>query len=128
MSEDLFGNEVDDSTAERQPRSAPNDMRVVLRVIELAVSENGYLVSRSRVLRRVDKDTAQTVARWESVAVLHLIDTGHFKVGGTHQVRCGAVRQAASAVLVPKSTRAMLSRLRALHPGSVQHGTPARTA
>ena len=128
MSEDLFGNEVEGQATERQPRPAPNDMRTVLRVIEHAVSENGYLVARSRVLRRVEEDRAQPVARWESVAVLHLLDTGHFKLGGTHQVRCGAVRLAASSVLVPKPTRAMLSRLRALHPGSVQHARPAGIA
>lgn len=119
MSTDLFGNEVE-ATPAVPASSAPavNNLRVVTDVLNRAVSESGYVVAgpSRRVYRRVDKETMKQVPGWELNAVLQLIDRGQLSIGGTHVLRCGAVRRSVNSVLVPKSTRLMLSRWNALKP------------
>ncbi|MDX8146504.1 hypothetical protein SK854_30625 [Lentzea sp. BCCO 10_0061] len=119
MSTDLFGNEVEPAaTSTVAARPAVNDLRTVTEVLNRAVSDCGYMVaSTSRtVFRRVDKEKISRVPAWESNAVVQLVDNGQLTIGGTHLLRCGAVRQPVRSVLVPKPTRLMLSRWNALKP------------
>ncbi|WP_143022466.1 hypothetical protein [Lentzea jiangxiensis] len=119
MSADLFGNEAEDVAAPAvAARPVVNDLRTVTEVLNRAVSDCGYVVaSTSRtVFRRVDKDKISRVPAWEANAVVQLVDNGQLVIGGTHQLRCGAVRQPVRSVLVPKPTRLMLSRWNALKP------------
>ncbi|RAS62955.1 hypothetical protein C8D87_107103 [Lentzea atacamensis] len=119
MSADLFGNEVEPTAVPVvTARPAVNDLRVVTEVLNRAVSESGYVVAGAarRVFRRVDKDKISRVPAWESNAVVQLVDNGQLTIGGSHLLRCGAVRQSVNSVLVPKSTRLMLSRWNALKP------------
>jgi hypothetical protein len=119
VSADLFGNEVEPAAAPAAAaRPVTNDLRVVTEVLNRAVSDCGYLVAgRSwRVYRRIDKETMKLATAWELRTVAQLIDSGQLTIGGTHLLRCGAVRQSVNSVLVPKSTRLMLSRWNALKP------------
>lgn len=128
MSEDLFGNEITDSpTAPAEPRTVTNDMAAVMTVLGHAVEEYGYLLAgpSRRVMRKTDKDVMKPVPRWEADLVHQLIETKRLTVGGTHFMRCGAVSSHAHSVLVPKTTRADLSRWRALKTPSTWN---ARTA
>ncbi|SDP60891.1 hypothetical protein [Lentzea jiangxiensis] len=119
MSADLFGNEVEPTTAPAAAaRSVTNDLRVVTEVLNRAVSDCGYVVASTArtVFRRVDKEKISRIPAWEASAVVQLVDNGKLVIGGTHLLRCGAVRQSVRSVLVPKSTRLMLSRWNALKP------------
>lgn len=119
MSADLFGNEVEPAaTSAVIARPVVNDLRVVTEILNRAVSDCGYVVAGAarRVFRRVDKEKMSRVPAWESNAVVQLVDSGQLTIGGTHLLRCGAVRQSVNSVLVPKSTRLMLSRWNALKP------------
>ena len=115
--EDLFGNEVPDVPLSRETsRRITNDMNQVMTVLERACSEAGYFVGpRSRVFRAIEKGVVKPVPLWESGAVLQLVASGQLtQGGGTHLVRCGAVRSQVHAVLVPRSTRNQLARWKAL--------------
>jgi hypothetical protein len=117
MTEDLFGNEVDDaSAAPVKPRAVTNDMAAVMTVLGHAVDEFGYLLAgpSRRVMRKNDKDTMRPVPRWEADVVHQLIESGQLTVGGTHFMRCGAVSGHAHSVLVSKPTRLRLNRWQAL--------------
>lgn len=117
MSVDLFGNEVEPAASPVVSRAPDiNDMRVIVEVLNRAVSETGYVVAgpSRRVYRRVEKDRMRQVPQWELNAVLQLVDSGQLSIGGTHALRCGAVRQSANSVLVPKPTRQSLMRWNAL--------------
>jgi hypothetical protein len=119
MGKDLFGNEIppgnghEDSSTKRP---MVNDMKVITDVLTTATSEQGYVIAgrTRRVFRRVDKEAMKPIPAWESNAVHQLIDSGQLTLGGNHVLRCGAVRGSATSVLVPKATRAQLSRWGAL--------------
>lgn len=117
MTEDLFGNEVTESPAAAgKLRQITNDMSTVMTVLSRAQDEFGYLLAgpTRQVFRRCDREKMRPLPRWEAGAVHQLIETGQLTVGGTHFMRCGAVRGHANSVLVPKSTRDQLARWRAL--------------
>ncbi|XVV03369.1 hypothetical protein ACQPW3_39590 [Actinosynnema sp. CA-248983] len=117
MSTDLFGNEVPDvPLSQETSRRITNDMGQVMAALERACAEHGYVVSvlSRKVFRRVDKEKMRSVPVWESTTVLQLLDRGLLNEGGTHLLRCGAVRSGVRSVLVPKSSRQMLSRWKAL--------------
>ncbi|WP_439664149.1 hypothetical protein ACSHWB_23505 [Lentzea sp. HUAS TT2] len=120
MSTDLFGNEIDTAPAASPASAAPvvNDMRVIMDVLNRAVDEPGYAIAgpTRRVYRRTNNKTMKHVPRWELEAVLQLIDSGQLIIGGTHVLRCGAIRQAVNSVLVPTITRQKLKRWNALKP------------
>ncbi|WP_146231345.1 hypothetical protein [Lentzea atacamensis] len=103
-------------------------MRMITEVLNRAVSDFGYVIAgpARRVYRRVDKDHMKQVPAWELNAVLQLIDGGQLSVGGTHLLRCGAVRRSANSVLVSKSTRSMLSRWNALKPFEKSSGSKSK--
>ncbi|GHH59796.1 hypothetical protein [Lentzea cavernae] len=125
MPTDLFGFE-NEPVAAPVPPSSPvtNDMRVIMDVLNRAVMETGYVLAGAsrRVYRRIGKDGMKRVPQWELDAVLQCIDSGQLTVGGTHLLRCGAVRQSASSVTVPKATRQKVMRWNSLMP---LVGTPA---
>jgi len=129
MPEDLFGEEVPDTadTAPSTPRQVTNNMAAVMTVLDHAVDEFGYLLAgpSRRVMRKTDKELMKPVPRWEADLVHQLIKAGQLTIGGTHFMRCGAVSGQAHSVLVPKATRAQLSRWRAL---KTPRGWAARTA
>jgi len=116
--EDLFGNEVADTTpvTPSKPRPVVNDMVAVMEVLGHAVDEFGYMLAGQsrRVMRKTDKDVMKPVPMWEANVVHQLIDSGQLTIGGTHFMRCGAVSGFAHSVLVPKPTRLQLSRWRTL--------------
>jgi hypothetical protein len=118
MAEDLFGDEITDTTpaAPSKPRPVVNDMTAVMTVLGHAVDEFGYLLTgpSRRVMRKSDKTTMRPIPMWEANLVHQLLDSGQLTIGGTHFMRCGAVSGHAYSVLVPKSTRLRLSRWRAL--------------
>lgn len=117
MSTDLFGNEVPEvPLSEETSRRITNDMSQVMTVLERACAEHGYVASvlSRKVFRRVDKETMRPVPAWESTAVLQLLDRGLLNEGGTHLLRSGAVRFGVRSVLVPKWSRLMLARWKAL--------------
>lgn len=117
MSEDLFGNEVPDVPVSGETsRRITNDMSQVMTVLERACSDAGYFIgSRSRVFRLVEKGVMKPVPLWESGVVLQLVASGQLvRGGGTHMLRCGAVRSQVHAVLVSKSSRNQLARWKAL--------------
>jgi hypothetical protein len=116
MTEDLFGNAIEDTGPQGKPRPVTNDMGTVVTVLDRAVSTEGYLLAgpSRRVMRRCDKQTMQPVPLWEANAVHQLIDSGQLTLGGTHFMKCGAVSGHAHSVLVPKPTRDRLNRWQAL--------------
>ncbi|MFC0071961.1 hypothetical protein ACFFQW_49840, partial [Umezawaea endophytica] len=86
MSEDLFGNEVEDTTtSQSKPRPVVNDMAAVMTVLGHAVDEFGYLLAgpSRRVMRRRDKATMRPVPMWEANVVHQLLDAGQLTIGGT---------------------------------------------
>jgi hypothetical protein len=116
---DLFGAPVDTGTIEAgKLRSLTNDMDAVITVLTRASGENKYLISQRgvRLFRRVDRERMRPVPRWEADLVTQLIDSGHLRLGGSHVLRCGAVRSPVASVLASKATRDQLARWRAMKP------------
>lgn len=99
-------------------RPAPvNDVRRIEIVLAAAV-RLGYVVGpgeriakrtgATRVIRLVDAD--------EAAAVRQLIASRHLIVGGTHAFKLGRTTVGARSVLVPESTRFLVSRWRSYRP------------
>ncbi|MCS7484404.1 hypothetical protein ACFFQW_34310 [Umezawaea endophytica] len=117
MAEDLFGNDVPDTSVPAgQPRPVTNDMSAVMTVLGRAEDLFGYVLAGAsrQVFRRCGGDRMRPIPRWEAAVVHQLIEVGQLTVGGTHFLRCGAVRGHANSVLMPKTTRLQLGRWRAL--------------
>lgn len=115
---DLFGFESQDPAPPARSSVVTNDMRVIMHVLNYAAMETGYVLAGAsrRVYRRSGKDGMKRVPQWELNAVLQCIDSGQLTTGGTHMLRCGAVRQSATSVTVPKATRVKVQRWNALKP------------
>ncbi|WP_106185610.1 hypothetical protein [Umezawaea tangerina] len=117
MTEDLFGHDVPDTPAPAgRPRPVTNDMATVMTVLGRAQEEFGYVLAgpSRQVFRRRDRESMRPIPQWEAGAVHQLIEAGQLTVGGTHFLRCGAVRGHANSMLVPRATRDQLARWRAL--------------
>ncbi|ASO21541.1 hypothetical protein FHR81_003184 [Actinoalloteichus hoggarensis] len=118
--EDLFGNAVSEEPKRaRDSSSGVNDMAMVMDVVRTASGGEdsmGYVLAgrNQRVYRRVDRETMTPVPVWEADTVRQCIRSGLLKTGGTHVLRCGAVRGPAVSLLVPKSTRVQLARWQVL--------------
>ncbi|NMH79666.1 hypothetical protein HF577_21550 [Pseudonocardia xinjiangensis] len=58
----------------------------------------------------------EPVPGYEQDTVRQLLDSGHLTTGGTHHVRYGGREGTANSILVPKATRAMVTRWSSLRP------------
>jgi hypothetical protein len=130
MSEDLFGTEIEDKPATKKPK-AVNNLDVVQTVIDRAYSERPYMLigPTGQPHRMGDHGLVKPLIFWEAEALHQLIRQKLLTVGGNHtyDTRYGA--KAGQSVLVPKSTRDMLSRWRALKPlHSNEKATTRRSA
>ena len=114
--------------AQKAPRhGAANDLDLITSVI-CAAQEPGYVligVGERVHLRDPSrgKGFVTAVPRYEADTVAQLVDSGHFKIGGTHVVSDGRREGPARSVLVPAATTAMLVRWAALTPLTPQRGT-----
>jgi hypothetical protein len=117
MSEDLFGTEIEDKPATKKAK-AVNNLETVQTVIERACSERPYMLIglTGQPHRMGDNGIVKPLIYWEAEALHQLIRQKLLTVGGNHtyETRYGA--KTGQAVLVPKKTRDMLSRWRALKP------------
>jgi hypothetical protein len=125
MSEDLFGNPIEDKPAEKKAK-AVNNLEIVQTVIERACSERPYMLIglTGQPHRMGDNGLAKPLIFWEAEALHQLIRQKLLTVGGNHtyETRYGA--KTGQAVLVPRKTRDMLNRWRALKP---LHGNTTTT-
>jgi len=117
MSQDLFGTEVEDKPAAEKPRTT-NNLDVVQTVIDRACSERPYMLIglTGQPHRMGDNKIVKPLIFWEAEALHQLIRQKLLTVGGNHtyETRYGA--KSGQSVLVPRSTRDMLNRWRALKP------------
>jgi hypothetical protein len=101
---------------------ANNDPELVASVVRAAMTR-GYVVigPAQRVFLR-EPGGAQKGGRVEPVpgyeqdTVRQLLDSGHLTTGGTHLVRHAGREGTASSILVPKATRAMVTRWSSMRP------------
>lgn len=125
----LFGRQEPLPTP-RTHRHTTNDLDLVAAVVRLAADPGYVLIGPSeRVYRRdpTTKGAVEAVPAYEQEAVTQLLASGHLSIGGTHRVHHGGREGAASSVLVPKTTRAMVRRWAALQPihgPTGHHSTP----
>jgi hypothetical protein len=117
MSEDLFGTEVEEKSKTTKPKTT-NNLNTVQTVIERACSERPYMLIglTGQPHRMGDNKIVKPLIFWEAEALHQLIRQKLLTVGGNHtyETRYGA--KTGQSVLVPKSTRDMLNRWRALKP------------
>ena len=118
VSEDLFGNTVEEPRPARKVGKAGNDMDTVIKVLERAMSDTGYvLVGPTGQPHRVQPDKRVTPCiYWEASAVHDLIRSSLLKTGGRHWMDTRYGRKPCQSVLVPQSTRHTVSRWKALQP------------
>ena len=102
--------------------AATNDPELVASVVRAALTR-GYVVigHTQRVFLRdpggMQKGgPVEPVPGYEQDTVRQLLDSGHLTTGGTHIVRYAGREGAANSILVPKATRAMITRWTSLRP------------
>jgi hypothetical protein len=117
MSEDLFGNTVEDAPQPPKKPAAP-DMEIVKTVLERARSERPYMLigPTGHVHRMAENNIAKPCIFWEAAAVHHLIGQKLITVGGYHNYETRHGSKSGRSVLVPKATRDMLNRWSHLKP------------
>ncbi|MBN9735886.1 MULTISPECIES: hypothetical protein [unclassified Pseudonocardia] len=114
----LFGEPAVVETAHHGP-AATQDPREVARLVGLAQDPGLFLVERSGQVLRADPaqpGRADPVARHDGDTVAQLLDSGHLKLGGTHHLQHAGNEGPARSVLVPRTTRDMVSRWDHLRP------------
>ena len=83
-------------------------------------TEPGYVVTgpseRVHVREPGSKHDATRVPTYEADAVAQLLESGHFKIGGTHTIRIGHREGPARSVLVTAAAKSMIRRWEALPP------------
>ncbi len=109
---------VPDSAPERP---AINDIELVADVIRAASTRGYVLIGPSQqVFAWVDEKKkgglVERVPTYEQDAVHQLLSSRHLKIGGTHIVRYRDREGPANSVLVPRSSRAMVTRWAAYRP------------
>jgi hypothetical protein len=102
------------------PDSAPaafaiNDVELVADVIRAAATRGYVLIGPAQqVFAWVDEKKkygrVERVPRYEQDAVHQLLTSRHLRIGGTHLVSYGGREGPANSVLVPRSSRAMVTR------------------
>ncbi|GAA3437008.1 hypothetical protein [Kutzneria kofuensis] len=127
---DLFGNKVAETSSPAKKSKTVNNMETIKTVIDRAWSERPYvLVGPTGQPHRVSDDgTVKPCIYWEADAIHQLIQQKVLVVGGrrSYQTRHGV--KSGQSVLVPKSTRDMLSRWKSLKPLSSNGNTTRRSA
>ncbi|WP_219414868.1 hypothetical protein [Pseudonocardia nigra] len=132
----LWGQPVTAAAGVKPTRSEINDPELVADVVRSAISRGYVLIGPAeRVFVREAGETkkgssVEPVPTYEADTVRQLLDAGHLATGGNHIVRHGGREGPATSVLVPKATRAMVTRwanLRPLltHPPAAKPGQPA---
>ncbi|GAA1399431.1 hypothetical protein GCM10009613_55000 [Pseudonocardia kongjuensis] len=114
----LFGDPVTVETADHGP-VATQDPREVARVVALAQDPGLFVIERNGLVLRTDParpGCADALARHDGDTVAQLLDTGHLRLGGIHHVHHAGSEGQARSVLVPKTTRDMVSRWDHLRP------------
>lgn len=118
MSEDLFGNTVEETApAANEPKAVP-DLEIVKTVLERARSERPYmLIGPTGHVHRMDENNiVKPCIFWEAAAVHHLIGQKLITVGGYHSYETRHGSKSGQSILVPKATRDMLNRWSHLKP------------
>jgi hypothetical protein len=111
----LFGTQVP-IPAPRTPTVATQDPELVASVVRAALARGYVLIGPAqRVFLREAGETRKgapvdPVPAYEQDTVRQLLDAGLLTTGGTHIVRHGGTEGPATSVLVPKATRAMVTR------------------
>jgi hypothetical protein len=118
MSEDLFGNEIEDAPQPTKKPTAVPDMEIVKTVLERARSERPYMLigPTGHVHRLGENNLVKPCIFWEAAAVHHLIGQKLLTVGGYHTYETRHGSKSGQSIFVPKATRDMLNRWRALKP------------
>ena len=100
----------------RKPTVATQDPELVASVVRAAISRGYVLIGPAqrvylREAGRIRKGApVEPVPPYEQATVQQLLDAGLLTTGGTHIVRCGNREGPATSVLVPRDTRAMVTR------------------
>lgn len=102
-------------------RRVTNDVELVADVIRAAANRGYVLIGPARqVFAWVDEKTkgglVERVPAYEADTVHQLLDSRQLKVGGTQIVRYRGREGPANSVLVPRSSRAMVTRWDAYRP------------
>ncbi|MFP5071593.1 hypothetical protein ACLFMI_18260 [Pseudonocardia nantongensis] len=114
----LFGEPVTVETSDHGP-AATQDPREVARIVAAAQEPGFLIIERTGHVLRADParpGCADAVSRHDGDTVVQLLDSGHFRLGGTHHVHHNSSEGPARSVLVPKATRDTVSRWDHLHP------------
>ncbi|WP_345611972.1 hypothetical protein [Pseudonocardia adelaidensis] len=117
----LFGKQVP-IPAPRTPTVATQDPELVASVVRAATARGYVLIGPAqRVFLRQAGETRKgapvdPVPAYEQDTVRQLLDAGLLTTGGTHIVRHGGKEGPATSVLVPKATRAMVTRWDSYRP------------
>ena len=126
---DLFGAPVESKPTAPKVKTV-NNLDTVQTVIDRACSERPYMLvgPTGQPHRMGDNGVVKPLIYWEAEALHQLIRQKLLTVGGNHtyDTRYGA--KSGQSVLVPKSTRDMLSRWRALKPLHSNRNTTRRSA
>ena len=118
----LFGRQEPIPASGKAGAAATNDPELIADVVRIA-TDPGYVVigPAERVFRRVDGTTqkggpVEPVPAYEQDVVRQLLSTGQLKTGGPHTVRYSGKEGTATSVLVPRTTRDMVTRWSNLAP------------
>ncbi|WP_238591974.1 hypothetical protein [Pseudonocardia sp. EC080625-04] len=114
----LFGDPVAVETDEHGP-AATQDPAEVAQAVKLAQDPGLFVIERTGRVLRADParpGCADAVSRHDGDTVAQLLDTGHLKLGGAHHIHHAGQEGPARSVLVPKTTRDMVSRWTHLRP------------
>jgi hypothetical protein len=114
---DLFGNPIAKLTkSTRDTTKLINDMDLAESVLSLAINVGYRLIgTQEKVYRRVEgrDEEIESVPRYEADMVHNLIEQKYLTIGGHHHCRWRGFEGSGRSVLVPKTTKHYLSRLRA---------------
>ncbi|MEV6604898.1 hypothetical protein [Kutzneria sp. NPDC051319] len=118
MSEDLFGNTIEDTSTAKKPPKVVNNMETIKKVLEYAISSRPYvLIGPTGQPHRLGEDgIVRPLIFWEADALHQLITKKLVTVGGNHRFQTRYGEKTGQSVLVPRNTRIMLSRWNALKP------------